>query len=121
RTGAELTRQLSLARGTATVLVRDLADRGLIEELQVQGDMAERRSRGRPTGVPSPHPDGPVALAVDLRGDSFSVASFELTGRGAMLERQEREAGSGVDLLTDLAARLAAHGAPLGSRLIGVG
>jgi hypothetical protein len=32
-TRAELTRQLSLARGTATVLVRDLAGRHLIEEL----------------------------------------------------------------------------------------
>ena len=94
RTRADLTRQLSLARGTATVLVRDLADRGLIEELQLPADVAERRSRGRPTGVPSPHPDGPVALAVDLRDDSFSLASFELTGRGTMLERRERAAGS---------------------------
>ena len=121
RTRAELTRQLSLARGTATVLVRDLADRGLIEELQIQADVAERRSRGRPTGVPSPHPDGPVALAVDLRDDSFSLASFELTGRGTMLERRERASGSGVDLLTGLARRLAAHRAALGPRLIGIG
>ena len=90
RTRAELTRELSLARGTATVLVRDLADRNLIEELQIPADEAVHRSRGRPTGVPSPHPDGPVALAVDLRDDSFSIASFELTGRGTILERQER-------------------------------
>lgn len=121
RTRAELTRQLSLARGTATVLVRDLADRGLIEELQIQAGVAERRSRGRPTGVPSPHPDGPVALAADLRDDSFSLASFELTGRGTILERRERASGSGTDLLTGLARRLAAHRATLGARLIGIG
>jgi predicted NBD/HSP70 family sugar kinase len=121
QTRAELTRQLSLARGTATVLVRDLADRGLIEELQLPADLTERRSRGRPTGVPSPHPDGPVAMAVDLRDDSFSLASFELTGRGTMLERRERAAGSGADLLTGLAERLAAHRAALGPRLIGIG
>ncbi|HEX3752551.1 MAG TPA: ROK family transcriptional regulator [Streptosporangiaceae bacterium] len=121
RTRAELTRQLSLARGTATVLVRDLADRGLIEEIQLPADVTERRSRGRPTGVPSAHPDGPVVLAVDLRDDSFSLASFELTGRGTILERQERAAGSGSDLLTGLAARLAAHRATLGSRLVGIG
>ncbi|MBV9793864.1 MAG: ROK family transcriptional regulator [Actinobacteria bacterium] len=121
RTRAELTRQLSLARGTATVLVRDLADRGLIEELQLPADLTERRSRGRPTGVPSAHPDGPVALAVDLRDDSFSLASFELTGRGTMLERQERDARSGADLLASLAKRLAAHRGTLGSRLVGVG
>jgi predicted NBD/HSP70 family sugar kinase len=121
RTRAELTRQLSLARGTATVLVRDLADRGLIEELQLQADMAERRSRGRPTGVPSPHPDGPVVLAADLRDDSFSLASFELTGRGTLLERRERASGSGADLLAGLARRLAAHRATVGTRLIGIG
>jgi predicted NBD/HSP70 family sugar kinase len=121
RTRAELTRQLSLARGTATVLVRDLADRGLIEELQLQADVAERRSRGRPTGVPSPHPDGPVVLAADLRDDSFSLATFELTGRGTMLERRERASGSGTDLLAGLARRLAGHRATAGARLIGIG
>ena len=121
RTRAELTRQLSLARGTATVLVRDLADRNLIEELQIPADEAVHRSRGRPTGVPSPHPDGPVALAVDLRDDSFSVASFELTGRGAMLERRERQSASGADLLNSLAQRLAAHRMTMGQRLIGIG
>ena len=120
-TRAELTRQLSLARGTATVLVRDLADRNLIEELQVRAGEAVHRSRGRPTGVPSPHPDGPVALAVDLRDDSFSAASFELTGRGLMLERRERESASGEDLLRSLAQQLAAHRASLGRRLIGIG
>jgi predicted NBD/HSP70 family sugar kinase len=121
RTRAELTRQLSLARGTATVLVRDLADRGLIEELQLAADVTERRSRGRPTGVPSAHPDGPVALAVDLRDDSFSLASFELTGRGTIEDRQERDARSGADLLTALAERLAVRRAALGSRLVGIG
>lgn len=121
RTRAELTRQLSLARGTATVLVRDLADRNLIEELQVRAGEAVHRSRGRPTGVPSPHPDGPVALAVDLRDDSFSAASFELTGRGNMLERRERESASGEDVLRSLAQQLAVHRASLGRRLIGIG
>jgi predicted NBD/HSP70 family sugar kinase len=121
RTRAELTRQLSLARGTATVLVRDLADRGLIEELQIRAEAAARRSRGRPTGVPSPHPDGPIALAADLRDDSFSIATFELTGRVNVLERRERKAGSGADLLTGLAERLAAYRDGLGGRLIGIG
>jgi predicted NBD/HSP70 family sugar kinase len=120
RTRAELTRQLRLARGTATVLVRDLEDRGLIEELQSQAD-APRRSRGRPTGVPSPHPDGPVALAADLRDDSFAIAAFEITGREKVLERRERGSASGADLLAGLAERLAAYRDPLGSRLVGIG
>ena len=78
------------------------------------------RSRGRPTGVPSPHPDGPVALAVDLRDDSF-CRFLRLTGRGDMLKRRERESASGEDLLRSLAQQLAVHRASLGRRLIGIG
>ena len=119
-TRAQLTRDLGLARGTATVLVRDLAGRRLLEEQRLSAAAAQR-PRGRPTAIPSPHPDGPVALAVDLRDDSFSVAAFELTGRGSALERRERGAGSGTSVLAELAARLAEHTADLAGRVVGIG
>jgi predicted NBD/HSP70 family sugar kinase len=120
-TRAELTRQLSLARGTATVLVRDLAGRRLIEELSGPVDARVQRTRGRPTGVPSAHAAGPVALAVDLRDDSFTVAVFELTGRCTVLDRQERDAGSGTGVLSDVADRLKIRSGQFGSRVVGVG
>ena len=124
-TRAELTRQLSLARGTATVLVRDLAGRQLIEELSSPADapagLKVPRSRGRPTGVPSAHPRGPVALAVDLRDDSFTIAAFELTGRCTVLDRQEREAVSGTGMLADVAVRLKIRRREFGDRVVGVG
>ena len=124
-TRAELTRQLSLARGTATVLVRDLAGRQLIEELSSPADapagLKVPRTRGRPTGVPSAHPHGPVALAVDLRDDSFTMAAFELTGRCTVLDRQEREAVSGTGMLTEVADRLKVHRRQFGDPLVGVG
>jgi predicted NBD/HSP70 family sugar kinase len=124
-TRAQLTRQLSLARGTATVLVRDLAGRQLIEELSspagTPAGLKVPRTRGRPTGVPSAHPRGPVALAVDLRDDSFTVAAFELTGRCTVLDRQEREAVSGTGMLADVATRLKGHRRQFGDRVIGVG
>ena len=124
-TRAELTRQLSLARGTATVLVRDLAGRELIEELSspadAPADLKVPRTRGRPTGVPSAHPRGPVALAVDLRDDSFTMAAFELTGRCTVLDRQEREEGSGAGVLADVAARLKVRRRQFGDRVVGVG
>jgi predicted NBD/HSP70 family sugar kinase len=124
-TRAELTRQLSLARGTATVLVRELAGRELIEELSspagAQADVTVPRGRGRPTGVPSAHPLGPVALAIDLRDDSFTVAAFELTGRSAVLDRHERETGSGTGMLADVAARLASRRREFGDRVVGIG
>ena len=119
--GGQLTRHLSLARGTATVLVRDLAGRRLIEELSGPVDATVQRARGRPTGVPSAHAQGPVALAVDLRDDSFTVAVFELTGRCTVLDRQERDAGSGTGVLTDVADRLRIRGRQFGERVIGVG
>src|SRR5580704_19212817 len=65
QTRAELTRQLGLARGTATVLVRELAGRRLITELAPPDPPSAQRTRGRPTGVPSANSEGPVALAVD--------------------------------------------------------
>jgi predicted NBD/HSP70 family sugar kinase len=124
-TRAELTRQLSLARGTATVLVRDLANRQLIEELASPAGAQEGeqppRTRGRPTGVPSAHPQGPVALALDLRDDSFTLAAFELTGRSTILDRQERDAESGTEFLADVAGRLAIHRRRFGDRVVGVG
>jgi predicted NBD/HSP70 family sugar kinase len=120
-TRAELTRQLSLARGTATVLVRDLAGRGLIEELTSPVDAGVQRARGRPTGIPSAHSAGPVALAVDLRDDSFTVAAFELTGRCTVLDRQERDAGSGTGMLSDVADRLKLRSRQFGGRVVGVG
>jgi predicted NBD/HSP70 family sugar kinase len=120
-TRAELTRQLSLARGTATVLVRDLAGRHLIEELTSPVDASAQRARGRPTGVPSAHAHGPVALAVDLRDDSFTLAAFELTGRSTVLDRQEREAGSGTGMLNDVAERLKVRRRQFGGRVVGVG
>jgi len=124
-TRAELTRQLGLARGTATVLVRDLAGRQLIEELSspagAPAGIKVPRTRGRPTGVPSAHPLGPVALAVDLRDDSFTVAAFELTGRCTVLDRQEREAGSGTGMLADVAGRLKIRRRQFGDRVVGIG
>ena len=124
-TRAELTRQLSLARGTATVLVRELALRQLIEELaspaDAPADIKVPRTRGRPTGVPSAHRNGPVALAVDLRDDSFTLAAFELTGRCTVLDRQERETGSGTGVLADVAARLKIRRRQFGGRVVGTG
>ncbi len=120
-TRAELTRQLSLARGTSTVLVKDLAGRRLIEELGGTADATVQRTRGRPTGVPSAHPEGPVALAVDLRDDSYTVAAFELTGRCTVLDRHERDAGSGTEVLADVAGRLRAASRPFAGRVVGIG
>jgi len=142
-TRAELTRQLGMARGTATVLVRELAGRQLITERQPDelpaaigprsgagggaaggaggGHGTGQRARGRPTGTPTAHDAGPVALAVDLRDDSFTTAAFELTGRCHVLDRSKRESGDGTTMLKQVCAALARHRRKFGGRVIGIG
>ena len=71
--------------------------------------------------MPSAHPQGPVALAVDLRDDSFAMAAFELTGRCTVLDRHERETGSGTGMLADVAARLNIRRRQFGDRVVGIG
>ncbi|HEX6523698.1 MAG TPA: ROK family protein [Streptosporangiaceae bacterium] len=125
RTRAELTRLLGLARGTATVLVRELGAQELITELpaDVLPERAERaqRARGRPTGVPSAHKKGPVALAVEMRDDSFTTAAFELTGRCQVLDRWERDTAAGTEALKQLAIALTRHRRKFSGRVIGIG
>jgi len=130
RTRAELTRQLGLARGTATVLVRELAGQQLIDELPApapgngaSSEETERRARGRPTGVPSAHRNGPVVLAVELRDDSFTTGAFELTGRCQVLDRHERDPADtdGAQVLKQVAGALARHRRTFKTRVIGTG
>jgi predicted NBD/HSP70 family sugar kinase len=121
RTRAELTRQLGLARGTATVLVRELTGRRLITELAAVEPSSAQRSRGRPTGVPSANSDGPVALAVDLRDDSFTTAVFELTGRGTVLDSQERGSRDGLQFMAQVNRNLNKYRRAFSGRVVGAG
>ena len=62
-----------------------------------------------------------MALAVDLRDDSFTLAVFALTGRSSVLDRAERGASSGTEMLAEVAARLRLRRRQFGHRLVGIG
>ncbi|MGP4098562.1 ROK family transcriptional regulator [Nonomuraea sp. KM90] len=115
RTRSQLTRDLHLARGTASVLVAGLVEDGLLHE-----EPAPEHTRGRPTQVPGPHPSGPVALAVDVREDAWELAACELGGRVTVLEVRPHD-GTPQGALGTLGAAIATHGRRLGHRVIGVG
>ena len=115
RTRSQLTRDLRLARGTASVLVA-----GLVEDALLHEEPAREHGRGRPTQVPGPHPYGPVALAVDVREDAWELAECELGGRITVLEVRPHD-GTPKGALRPLGAALAAHRERLGNRFIGVG
>ncbi|GGO80402.1 ROK family protein [Nonomuraea cavernae] len=115
RTRSQLTRDLGLARGTASVLAAELAGDRLAHEAP-----APEHGRGRPTQVPGPHPDGPLALAVDLREDGWEVAACELGGHPTPLGSAGHD-GTPADALGPLGEALRGHLARLGHRVVGVG
>ncbi|MBO2445553.1 ROK family transcriptional regulator [Actinomadura barringtoniae] len=116
-TRSELTRDLELARGTAAVLVGDLVNARLIRE---EPAPEPQRTRGRPTAVPGPHPDGPLAIAVDLREDAWTIAAAELGGRLTVLEDRPHDENPAADVLAELAAAVRRHRADLAPRTVGV-
>ncbi|TMR90670.1 ROK family protein [Nonomuraea basaltis] len=115
RTRSQLTRDLRLARGTASVLVAGLAEDELLHE-----EPAPEHVRGRPTQVPGPHPRGPLALAVDVREDAWELAACELGGRATVLAVRPHD-GTPEGALGSLGEAVAAHRKRLGHRVVGVG
>jgi predicted NBD/HSP70 family sugar kinase len=115
RTRSQLTRDLELARGTASVLVAELAEAELLHEEPAPG-----HGRGRPTQVPGPHPRGPLALAVDVREDAWEVAECALGGQARVLEVRRHD-GTPDGALGTLGQALRGHLARLGTRVVGVG
>ncbi|MBB6548668.1 ROK family protein [Nonomuraea rubra] len=115
RTRSQLTRDLGLARGTASVLVAGLAEDELLLEEPAPG-----HTRGRPTQVPGPHPRGPVALAVDVREDAWELAACELGGRVTVLAVRPHD-GTPEGTLGPLGATIAEHVRRLGPRVAGAG
>lgn len=112
RTRSQLTRDLELARGTASVLVA-----GLVEDELLQESPPKEHARGRPTRLPGPHPNGPLALAADLREDTWTLAACELGGGSTVLATRGHD-GTPGDALHSLGAALRER---LGPRVVGVG
>ncbi|MFC4009426.1 ROK family protein [Nonomuraea purpurea] len=115
RTRSQLTRDLRLARGTASVLVAGLAEDELLHE-----EPAPEHVRGRPTQVPGPHPRGPLALAVDVREDAWELAACELGGRTTVIEVRPHD-GTPEGALGPLGEAIAACVERFRHRVIGVG
>lgn len=115
KTRAQLTRELGLARGTASVLVS-----GLTEDFLLHEEPTAEHGRGRPTMVPGPHPRGPVALAADVREDAWELVACELGGRVTVLETRPHD-GTPQDALATLGTALHTHATRYAGRVIGVG
>ncbi|MBO3731328.1 ROK family protein [Glycomyces niveus] len=85
-TRAEAARLLGIGRNTAAALVGELEQARLLHEVP-----AESSGRGRPTTLLVPHPEGPLAFAVDFREDTWTLASVALGGAITELESGEHD------------------------------
>ncbi|MBB2945748.1 putative NBD/HSP70 family sugar kinase [Actinoplanes lutulentus] len=91
-TRADAARLLGVGTGAATELVTKLSRASLL----VQAPAAPSGSRGRPTTVLLPHPEGPVVLAVAITHEAWRVDVVELGGATAA-SRSGRHASTGWD------------------------
>ncbi|WP_229067811.1 ROK family protein [Actinoplanes sp. DH11] len=78
-TRADAARLLGVGTGAATELVTKLSRASLL----IQAPAAPSGTRGRPTTVLLPHPDGPVVLAVVITQEAWRVDVVELGGATA--------------------------------------
>lgn len=104
-TRAEAARLLGIGRNTAAALVGELEQARLLHEVP-----AETSGRGRPTTLLVPHPEGPLAFAVDFREDTWTLASVELGGAITELETGEHDRTTAV--FAQIRAAVARHETP---------
>ncbi|WP_433185919.1 ROK family transcriptional regulator [Actinoallomurus sp. CA-150999] len=103
-TRAAVARRLGLSTGSATEITARLRDLSLLAETP-----AATAARGRPTTVLTPHPDGPVVIAVDLRQEDWRCAVAPLDGRPEIAEtgtHRSRDPEHVIDAVAQVVRRL---------------
>jgi predicted NBD/HSP70 family sugar kinase len=114
-TRPELGRRLGLDSGPTSDLVKRLARAALISEQRAAPD-----GPGRPTTTVHAHPDGPVAVVVDLRHGDWRLGTCGVDGTVEILADGQHDGEPDV-LLAELRVRVTDAVEPLGDRLVGVG
>lgn len=110
-TRADAARRRGLSSGSAADIIARLRRISLIDETP-----APTGTRGRPTGVLSPHPDGPVVLAIDIRRSGWHSAYAGIDGQPRRL--QPRGPGNPPDrVISELGAAVAQARDRFGARL----
>jgi predicted NBD/HSP70 family sugar kinase len=110
-TRARLARELGISSGLASETVARLVGSSLVAE----GPAPATGSRGRPTGLLGPHPQGPVAAVAAISHESWEVAAVVLGGEvhTYQTQRHDRDRSSvfeGVeDALNGVCARYGAR------------
>lgn len=118
-TRSELTSKLGLTRTAVGHLVAQLADRKLVA---IETHPATEGGTGRPSHRLAPHPDGPVAVAVQLHADALSAATVGLGGsRQQVVQQPLPSPAEPGPVLTQVAAVAAALARSTTRPCVGVG
>ncbi len=115
-TRRELTSLLGLRSGPVSDLVKRLVQAGLIEEAP-----AAIEGPGRPTSTLHAHPNGPVAIVLDLRHGDWRLGTCALDGAVHIEAQGPHNISNPPKLLTAITPHLRNLTNSLGSRAIGIG
>jgi predicted NBD/HSP70 family sugar kinase len=96
-TRAAAAARLGIGSGGATDLVARLRRAELLDE-----SPAPAQGRGRPTTVLTPHPDGPLVLAVEVGAATWRLARAGLDGRYELVDEGEHSGTRLPHLLAEL-------------------
>jgi predicted NBD/HSP70 family sugar kinase len=102
-TRAAAARRLGIGSGNATELVGRLRLARLLDE-----QAAPAQGRGRPTSVLTPHADGPLVLAADLRASDWRLALAGIDGVPQVLATAPYSSDRPDQVLTQLSVELGA-------------
>lgn len=101
-TRADAARLLGVGTGAATELVTKLSRAKLL----VQAPAAPSGTRGRPTTVLLPHPDGPLVLAVAITHEGWRIDVVELGGTATASHSRRHAATDWVAVRTAVKAAI---------------
>jgi len=113
-TRADAARRRGLSSGSATDIIARLRRISLIDETP-----APTGTRGRPTGALSPHPDGPIVLAIDIRRSGWHSAYAGIDGQPHILQPRG-PANPPRSVISELGAAVAQARDSFGARLSAV-
>ena len=115
---AELAQRTGLTKATVASLTDALIARGIVAEGSPAPD-----GPGRPSRALSFHPDGPVAIGIEINVDYTAVARLDLTGRLHGIDRVaiDNRAGSAESVLGQTARICRDSLADLDRPVLGVG
>lgn len=115
-TRPELGRHLGLDSGPTSDLVKRLVGAALVSERRADTDRP-----GRPTTTVHAHPDGPVALVLDLRHGDWRLGGCGVDGTVKLLATGQHDGTNPDALIARLAERVRIAARPFADRVVGIG